>query len=209
MAAELSAADIALKYIDMARNEILEKVRFVNQTLGAYVLGSSAVSSWFYQSVYRPTSSGALAATEAEKSSAAIGLALMLSYLALGVIWIIHHNERMVTALAFYQRDELHGALKHGPPMWERSESLGKYDSPLHARLTILVEELIVLAPPLAAAVYASSELSKAIWWPRHVWFPAALVANTLNVWIAIQMFKSRGRLRDAATKQTPPRVIN
>jgi hypothetical protein len=57
MAAELSAADIALKYIDMARNEILEKVRFVNQTLGAYVLGSSAVASWFYQSVYRPISS--------------------------------------------------------------------------------------------------------------------------------------------------------
>lgn len=37
MTAQLTAADIALKYIDMARNEILEKVRFVRAVEGGLV----------------------------------------------------------------------------------------------------------------------------------------------------------------------------
>jgi hypothetical protein len=31
-------AEVALKYLELAREEILEKARFVNQTLGAYLL---------------------------------------------------------------------------------------------------------------------------------------------------------------------------
>jgi hypothetical protein len=105
-------AGVALKYLELARAEILEKGRFINQTLGAYLLGSSALASWFYQSAYKP----ATPTTDTEKASAAIALALMLSYLALGVNWIIHHNERIVTALALYQRKDLWSVLAISPP---------------------------------------------------------------------------------------------
>lgn len=203
MSGELTSADIALKYLEMARSEISEKVQFVNKTLGAYLLGVSAITSWFYQSVYQPSSSEKLVAvTAAEKSSAAIGLALILSYLALGVIWIIYHNESMVTALAYYQRDELFAALKDGPPMWEQSNSLNNADGPTHARGNIVAEELIVLVAPLIATCFAFHELSSAPQWPKWAWFPLAFIANALNAWIAFKMNKNRRELRETAKKQ-------
>jgi hypothetical protein len=61
---------------------------------------------------------------------------LMLSYLALGVNWMIHHNERIVTALALYQRNDLWSVLSDNPPMWERSGSLKDEDSLFHAFFT-------------------------------------------------------------------------
>lgn len=207
MSGELTSADIALRYLEMARNEISEKVQFVNKTLGAYLLGVSAIASWFYHSVYQPSSSEKLVeVTAAEKSSAAIGLALILSYLALGVIWIIHHNERMITALAYYQRDELLGALKGGPTMWERSTSLNNADGPGHARFNIVVEELIVLLPALVAAFYAFSGFSSAPEWPKWFWVPATLIADALNLTIAVWMLVNRGRLRDLAASELPGR---
>ena len=44
-------AGIALKYLELARAEILEKGYFINQTLGAYLF---RIASWFYQPAYKP-----------------------------------------------------------------------------------------------------------------------------------------------------------
>jgi hypothetical protein len=189
-------AEIALKYLDLAREEIQEKGRFINQTLGAYVLGSSALASWFYQSAYRPAGPTPVTLTEPEKAAAAIGLAFMLSYLALGVNWIIHHNERIVAALALYQRNDLYPALGSDPPMWEMSRSLREEDSLLHAFFTVAIEELIVLAPPIAAFVFAIRLVGAAAWWPTHLWLPGAIAANALSVVIGVLMFRTKRKLR-------------
>jgi hypothetical protein len=189
-------AEVALKYLELAREEILEKARFVNQTLGAYLLGSSALASWFYQSAYKPATPNLASTTDAEKASAAIGLALMLSYLALGVNWIIHHNERIVTALALYQRKDLCSVLGDDPPMWERARSLKDEDSLIHAFFTVAVEELIVLGPPLAAFVFASQQFHVTAWQPAHWWLFGAIVGNATSVGIGVLMFKTKYRLR-------------
>jgi hypothetical protein len=49
---------------------------------------------------------------------------------------MIHHNERIVTALALYQRNDLWSVLSDNPPMWERSGSLKDEDSLFHAFFT-------------------------------------------------------------------------
>jgi hypothetical protein len=192
----IESKDVALKFLDLARGEILEKVRFVNQTLGAYLLGTSAVASWFYQSVYKTQTPISTGPNDHDRAMAAVGLALMLSYLALGVNWIIHHNERMVTALALYQRRELYGVVGDVPPMWERSDSLTSEDSLPHALLTVIVEELIVLAPPLAALVFALSQDCAATWWPTHIWLPLCVVANLASTFIGVLMIVARTKLR-------------
>jgi hypothetical protein len=187
--------EIALKYLELARAEILEKGRFINQTLGAYLLGSSALASWFYQSAYKP----ATPTTDAEKASAAIGLALMLSYLALGVNWIIHHNERIVTALALYQRKDLCSVLGDDPLMWEKSSSLEDEDSLFHAFFTVAIEELIVLGPPLAAFVFASQQFHVAAWQPAHWWLSGAIAGNVASIVIGVLMFRAKYKLRRVA----------
>ena len=199
----MDSAEVALKYLDLARGEILEKVKFVNQTLGAYLLGTAAVGSWFYQSIHR-TAAGQAMSDTVEKASAAIGLAFILSYLALGVNWIIHHNERMVTALAEYQRDELSKYLPNVPAMWERSIALHKGDDPGAARRTMAVEELIVLGPPFTATVFAFGQFFHAQGWPLYVWLPCAVVANLLNIEVGLEMFKSRLTFREEWSGYAP-----
>lgn len=195
--------EVALKYLELAREEIQEKGRFVNQTLAAYLLGSSALASWFYQSAYKVSAPPACAALEADKAAAAIGLALLLAYLALGVNWIIHHNERIVAALALYQRNDLALTLGNSPRMWEISGFLKEEDSLMHAFFTVAIEELIVLAPPVSALVFAWRQAQFADWWPSHLWLPGAVFADVLCLVIGILMFRTKQKLRAASIKHT------
>jgi hypothetical protein len=192
----LDEQDLALKFLELARQEILEKVQFVNQTLGAYLLGISAVVSWFYQTVQRPAAPPALPLSPADQAIDAVSLALLLAYLALGVNWIIHHNERMVAALARYQSEELKDALGSSVPMWERSEALRSEDGVGHASFTILTEEFIVLAPPFGAFLFAARQTPPPGSWAAHLGMPAALLANALNVGIGALMLSNRLTLR-------------
>jgi hypothetical protein len=192
--------EAALKYLELARNEILEKVRFVNQTLAAYLLGVSALSSWIYQTISRTNPP----MDPAEKAVVILGFALLLAYVSLGANWLIHHNERVVSALAIYQRDELVRYLPGGPKSWENSRSLKDKDGRWHAMGTILVEEIILLGPSWYAYFYARSLEGLAAGWtgglwhvPVHVWLSAARVVNWLNVGIALLMFWTRWKLRD------------
>jgi hypothetical protein len=204
--------EIALKYLDLARGEILEKARFVNQTLGAYLLGSSALASWFYQTIYRPASTPASSVPEAQKAAAAIGLAILLAYLALGVNWITHHNERIITALALYQSTDLAPVLGDLPPMWERSASLLDADGLSRAFFTVLIEELIILGPPVAAFVFAAGQRHQATWL-AHACLGGALLANLASAIVGALMFQSKRKLRSGtiaagALPRVPERSI-
>jgi len=193
--------DIALKYLDLARGEILEKARFTNQTLGAYLLGSSALASWFYQTIYKPAAPPLPSATDAEKAAAAVGLALMLSYLAVAVNWIIHHNERIIAALALYQRVDLYSVLGDRPPMWERSSSLEREDRLWPAALTVLIQEFIILGPPIAASIFATRQVHAAPWLARW-WITGAWGANVASVIVGLFMFDTKRKLR---SNKLPP----
>ncbi len=198
--------EVALKYLELARGEILEKAKVVNQTLGAYLAGSAALASWFYQAVYKPVGEGVSAATDAEKAAATIGLAVLLSYLSVAVNWIIYHNERIIAALALYQRDSLSLVLADDPPMWERSAALGKMDDLTKALNMVVIEELIVLGPPLAALVVASvqaaPQICSAHWSSRTlggIALIAALGGIAKTIQIGFQMRETTQRLRNTA----------
>jgi len=188
-------AALGLKYLELARGEILERTKFVNQTLGSYLLGTAALASWFYQAVYKPAEQGALAPAGLKQASAAVGFALMLSYLSLAVNWIIHHNERIVAALARFQRDNLSSVLGDDPPMWERSDALKSGDGLSHARGTFAIEELIVLGPPVAALIFALLQV-RFTDWRADLWLAAALVANLLSLKVGIEMYRIKRALR-------------
>jgi hypothetical protein len=182
--------DAALKYLDLARAEILERVGFVNKTLAAYVAGSAAIFSWFFQYLSRSQ-------IAQESSYASLGMAVVFSYLALCVNWIIHHNERMISALAFYQQDELSEVLIATPVMWEKSQSLARHDGKLWSVGTILFEEFIVFTPALLATIHA---------WKLHPLLlsssssylrDAVISSNLLNIIIGASMFLNRSHLRN------------
>ena len=185
-------AEIALKYLELARGEISEKGQFVNQTLGGYLLGACALASWFYQSIYKASTGAA----DVDKVVAAVGLAVILSYLSLGVNWIIHHNERMVTALARYQREELGAALGNDPKMWEQSSRLNKDDRFAHACFTVIVQESIVLGPAFAASIYGCNVYQAGIWGPAFWGLACALIGNALSIAIGVFMVQTKYDLR-------------
>jgi hypothetical protein len=165
--AEDWAIERALKYLDLARNEILEKVRFVNQTLGAYLLGVSSVVAWVYNKSTPATASSAHATPHSEL---AVGLAAVLAYLALGVNWIIHHNETMISALALYQKKDLGPTLTCNPKIWEVSETLSKRDGVIRSSMMIIVQQAIILGPPsggLYFAFWKVSDLPSVLFWIR------------------------------------------
>ena len=210
-------AKVALEYLKLARGEILEKAKVVNQTLGAYLAGSAALASWFYQGVYKPISEGDPSTTAPWKALAAAAFAFMISYLAFAVNWIIYHNERIIAALATYQRDDLGRALDNGPPIWEDSGALRNFDSLGEALKMALVEELIVLAPPVVALTFACwrfgfaySKVGFTNWWPYSLLAFAllllALLANVATIRDGFKMAENARKLRD--NRQPIPRRV-
>jgi len=172
---------IALEYLKLARVEILDKTKFVNQTLGAYLAGVAALGSWFYQAIYKPGGKDVPSLTEPQKMLAAAAFAFMIAYLAFAVSWIIYTNERLITALAIYQRHDLGQVLGKDPPMWELSDSLIHFDD-LHKVLRMVqVEERIVLLPPLFALIFAWGAVGLDYWRVGFVnWWRYALPAVVL-----------------------------
>jgi predicted permease len=205
-------AEVALKYLDLARGEILERTKFVNQTLGSYLLGSAALASWFFQTVYKPVGESVSFASGPAKAPAAIGFALMIAYLALAANWIIHHNERIVAALARYQSENLSPILKDDPPMWERSDALKIGDSRTDALRTVFVEELIVLSPPVVALIFALWQAVPQVQTAgggmcllAGVGLAAALSANLATVKIGVAMYAIKRDLRPPNPETASP----
>ena len=151
--------EVALKYLELARSEIQDKINFVNTTLGGYLIGTSAIAAWFYQ-IYKPADELSAAAMPLHEQRVAVGLTIIFSYLALGVSWIINHNERMVTALALYQRNDLLPILGEEPPMWESSSCLLERDNPRRAVTMIAVQQMIIVAPPISVLVFVCARLA-------------------------------------------------
>lgn len=200
---------VALEYLKLARVEILDKTKFVNQTLGAYLAGVAALGSWFYEAMYKPAPNNVSSLTEPEKMLATAAFAVMISYLAFAVSWIIYTNERLITALAIYQRCDLRKVLGNNPPMWESSDALNSFDDLPKVLRMVQVEERIVLAPPLVALIcacgwmgFAYWKVGLAKWWPYGLPAVVMLLLALLANWKTIRV---GGKLRENARRTRSP----
>jgi hypothetical protein len=164
--AEEKKIDVALKYLELARAEILYRVKSSNDTLTVYAGAVGAISAWVYKSYHDlEAASRSNGATPAIPPSV-LSAGLVVSFLALVASWIVFHNERMVTSLAKYQREELNTDLRAaGATPWECSESLRSGDRRALSLVTSLVYGAMVVGPS-AVAWYEM--------WSRRCAFPDA-----------------------------------
>src|ERR1700722_9674487 len=134
---------VALKYLDIARAEILDRMKGSNQILSVYVAGVGAITAWMYQATIGSDK-------HASMRSLVFPTGVVVAFLALAATWIIFHNERMVNALARYQKEELAPYLKSVAPgmtMWEASDALHDTDNRLPIAATIIVQGILVIGP--------------------------------------------------------------
>jgi hypothetical protein len=107
--------DVALRYLDLARGELLERIRFANQLVPAYLGVVSAVAGWLYS------------ANKEDPHRIFMPVAMMAAFLGFAAIWLLHDNELMVGLLAEYQVQTLGPVLREAAPrvrLWEASEGL-------------------------------------------------------------------------------------
>jgi hypothetical protein len=146
--------DVALKYLELARAEILYRVKSSNDTLIVYAGAVGAIAAWAYKS-YHDAQPGSLPNGPALSiPPSLLSAGLVVSFLALVASWIVFHNERMVKSLAEYQRDELSSHLDAaGSKPWECSLSLCRGDSRPLSLVTSVVYGAMVVGPS-AVALY-------------------------------------------------------
>ena len=136
---------VALKYLDLARAEIQDRMKSSNQTLIVYVGGVGAIAGWMYQATIGSKS-------HANMRTLAFPTGVVVAFLALAATWIIFHNERMVNALARYQKQVLAPYLKSVAPdmvLWESSVALRCTDKGFTIVMTIIVQAILVIGPSL------------------------------------------------------------
>jgi hypothetical protein len=134
---------IALKYLDLARAEILDRMKASNQTLIVYVGGVGAIVGWMYQATIASKD-------HANMRTLVFPTGVIVAFLALAATWIIFHNERMVNALARYQKTVLAPYFKSVAPgmiAWESSDALHDTDDRLAIAATIIVQAILVIGP--------------------------------------------------------------
>jgi len=137
---------IVLKYLELARTELLERIKFGYQTLIVYAGGVGAVAAWAYPS--QQTSSSNDLHTFAANSRLE-PVSVIIAFLAAVTTWIIHHNEYMVNALARYQVDSLSAYLMTVLPEarpWELSAEL-QVDTPKYVFRDLWTQGSLVVLP--------------------------------------------------------------
>jgi hypothetical protein len=144
--------DVALKYLELARAEILYRVKSTNDTLIVYAGAVGAIAAWVYKSYHDPQPGSLPNGPALSIPPSTLSAGLVVSFLALVASWIVFHNERMVTSLAKYQRDELNSDLDAaGSTPWERSVSLSSGDPRLLSLVTSVVYGAMVVGPSVVA----------------------------------------------------------
>jgi hypothetical protein len=144
--------DVALKYLELARAEILYRVKSSNDTLTVYAGAVGAISAWVYKS-YHDLQPGNLSNDPGLSiPPLTLSAGLVVSFLALVASWIVFHNERMIASLAKYQRDELNSQLRAaGSTPWECSISLRWGDRRSLSLVTSIVYGAMVVGPSAVA----------------------------------------------------------
>ena len=177
---------IALKYLEIARSEILERLKLSNQFLIVYLGGISALLGWIF-------------ATRASSTDGIVPLHVLpavatgLSFLAFSLTWVLNENEDMIERLAKYQTQELGKVLRRysSSPMWENSKFLrGEQPSEgaMSAHFLIINAPNIVLI--LASILFPSASTQLSYW--RWFFIVVAIGLSYLSCLKSIRMIQRR-----------------
>jgi len=140
---EKHVANVALKSLELARAEILERIRFRYQALTVYSLAVGGIFGFVLKD--------GKAATQLPIWTFIL---FVLSVLSLTANWTIYHNETGVNHLARFQVNELAGKLRvPRAVIWETSHSI-QGDSPLRIALDTVVQSVLTLSPPLLLFIF-------------------------------------------------------
>ena len=190
-------ATIALKYLEIARAEILERLKLSNQFLIAYLGGISILLGWFFAA--RDTANHGMLPQQVLPAVAAV-----VSFLAFSLTWVLSENERMIELLARYQRDQLVQSLP-SPPMWEGSLVLSLEKPHIGA---MAVHALIINAPNIVmigASLLHPTQLSACLRW---IYTSSAIVLSVSSILISANMILRRRELRsESSPSKTQERI--
>jgi hypothetical protein len=187
---------IALKYLELSRAEILERLKLSNQFLIVYLGGVSALLGWLF-TAKDPSRDGIVL------QNVLPAVATGLSFLAFSLSWILSENEKMIEFHAKYQIEQLGKWLHRSSsvPLWEESPRL-KEERPSTGAM--LVHLLIINAPNIALTIVAaflpSPALSKC--W-RIAFIAMAMVLSCASCGISLRMIRSRTKHRDSIPAPT------
>lgn len=175
---------VALKYLELARGEILERLKLSNQFLIVYLGGISALIGWLF-------SGNSSAQSSISPRDALPAVALGLSFLACSLSWILNENERMIEGLAKYQTEALKKWANQFPfLMWEGSEQLSK-EVP---RYGAMMAHTVIINLPSGVVILCS------IIFPGPKWNPSlwvsflvgASIITCLSCWVSFNMIHRR-----------------
>ena len=187
---------IALKYLELSRAEILERLKLSNQFLIVYLGGVSALLGWLF-TAKDPTRNGIVL------QDGLPAVAAGLSFLAFSLSWILSENEKMIEFLAKYQIEQLGKWLHLSStlPLWEESPQL-KEERPSTGAM--LVHLLIINAPNIALTIVAAFIPSPPLpgcW--RIAFIAMAILLSCASCGISISMILRRKRHRNSIPRAT------
>ena len=177
---------IALKYLELSRAEILERLKLSNQFLIVYLGGISALLGWLFTA--KDLTSGGIVPQNVLPAVAA-----GFSFLAFSVSWILSENEGMIELHAKYQIEQL-GKWLHQVSSLILWEETGRLKSERPSTGAMLAHVLMINAPnsalTVAAAVLPSPQLPNDCL--RIGLIALSIVLTVLSFVVSIRMINRR-----------------
>jgi hypothetical protein len=132
----------------------------------------------------------------APQEAGLVPIRVIVAFLAFAASWIIYDNERMISALARYQRKTLAKHFRRALPnieLWELSEDLYEAVKGWHAVLHRAIQGLVVVLPALIGLWFQSKspgyhDLASCFWTPM-----AGIFAVTA-CWLSILTIREPSR---------------
>ena len=200
-AARLQRQDtVALKYLELARAELLERIKFGYQVLIVYAGGVGAIALWAYPSQTPPSVAQNGVAHPWSANARLVPIGVLVAFLAVVANWIIHHNEHMVNALARYQSGSLAEHLQRSLPdvsMWECSQEL-KADSTSHVLWDLGTQSALVVFPALVGSAL-QWPLRDQHNWVSWTWLGVAWFLTAIAILLSVLTVRGRRELRREA----------
>ncbi|HEX4320802.1 MAG TPA: hypothetical protein VHZ52_07865 [Acidobacteriaceae bacterium] len=177
---------IALKYLELSRAEILERLKLSNQFLIVYLGGISALLGWLF-TAKDPMAGGIV------PQNVLPAVAAGFSFLACSVSWILSENEAMIELHAKYQMEQLGKWLYQVSSLllWEETSHL-RNERPSTGAM--LAHVLMINAPNIALTIAAAFLPSPQLpgYCLRMALIALSFVLTAASVVISIRMIRRR-----------------
>jgi hypothetical protein len=179
---------IALKYLELARSEILQRQRLGDQILIVYIGAVGAIGAWVYSKGPSALAGGGL-----------IPIGVVVAFLAFGASWIIYDNEHIINALARYQKRTLRKHFNHALPnieLWESSEELAEAANRRHSVRHNVIHGALLVLPGLVGLwlQWGYQRCHDRAFW---IWMVMAVALTVAAGRLAFLTTHERARLRD------------